>query len=204
MFNECGRRISTSRPATCGATTTLEFFRCRAPADFHGRRWRRIASGIRCISCSAAARSGRLIQLAVCSLELLENAVFCFASRIRLEYPMAIPPASLPVHDRLFLQRPQRPRRAPRGECGPVAAAYARSGLRLFGLQSTVRPVRSHHQANHGRGAWSLCEVLLLGLSAQPCQYRGRYRARVCASRFVIFSTVADVSTGVVLARRMI
>ena len=55
-------------------------------------------------------------------------------------------------HDRLFLQRPERPRCA---HCRAHGAAprIDRPGLWLPRLQRPMRPLRPHHPQDHGRGA---------------------------------------------------
>src|SRR6516162_7146806 len=92
----------------------------------------------------AAALSTAHIGIATKStfLFLLAGPASCIDSCTR--------PGTLHVHDRLFLQRAERPRRA----CGDrrrADAAQHRAGLWLSRLQPPVRPLRAHHPPHHGR-----------------------------------------------------
>ena len=86
-------------------------------------------------------------------------------------------PRVLLFHDRLFLQRFERPRcpQCRKRILGP--AAKSETDLWLPRLQRRMRPVRAHYQNPHRRGAGPLRQGLLLGLPTQP---RPRRERRAC------------------------
>src|SRR3954464_10211022 len=127
MFNERSHRSGPRLSVMCGAPLLgepPEAVSRGSPTDFVKR------------SRPLGMAKSRAVPPALrpCNLELLEKTYFYFASRDCREYastnPVSEPSSS---HDRLFLQRPERPRRAPRRERGPAAAAHTGTGLWMSG-----------------------------------------------------------------------
>jgi hypothetical protein len=112
-------------------------------------------------------------------------------------------------HDRLFLQRLHRPRRAQRRERRADAAAHAGADLWMPGLQRPVRPVRPHHQEDHGRSARRLRQGVLFGMSAQPrscgigCPRRV-FPRRVLEPESMLASILAALAARVALGKHLI
>jgi hypothetical protein len=86
----------------------------------------------------------------IISLELLQNTAFPFASGRALKYPYGcITQGFFWFHDRLFLQRPERPRCPQCRECSWGPAATSEADLWLPWLQRRVRPMRAHDQDHY-------------------------------------------------------